>query len=141
VAQKLHLGFTWWLTGMQGADKTTMTSLLEEWLRRHGALVDLPYGDEGGSASPSGLSFTKEDRDEHIRRIGFVAELLSRDGVIAIVAAMQGRQARVTIAHRFICRNLCLLSDGNAVRPRYEGLIQESPELRDRSFYRYLRSL
>ena len=85
--------FTLWLTGMSGAGKTTISSLLETWLRRHGALVERLDGDEVRKHLSRGLGFSREDRDENIRRIGFVARLLSRNGVIAIVAAISPYRA------------------------------------------------
>jgi adenylyl-sulfate kinase len=85
--------FTLWLTGMSGAGKTTISSLLEIWLRRHGARVERLDGDEVRKHLSKGLGFSREDRDENIRRIGYVARLLSRNGVIAIVAAISPYRA------------------------------------------------
>src|SRR6202790_632710 len=85
--------FTLWLTGMSGAGKTTISSLLEGWLRGHGARVERLDGDEVRKHLSRGLGFSREDRDENIRRIGFVCELLSRNGVIAIVAAISPYRA------------------------------------------------
>jgi adenylyl-sulfate kinase len=86
-------GFTLWLTGMSGAGKTTLSSILERWLREHGARVERLDGDEVRKHLSKGLGFSREDRDENIRRIGFVAELLCRNGVIAIVAAISPYRA------------------------------------------------
>jgi adenylyl-sulfate kinase len=86
-------GFTLWLTGMSGAGKTTISSLLEEWLRQHGARVERLDGDEVRKHLSQGLGFSREDRDENVRRIGYVARLLSRNGVIAIVAAISPYRA------------------------------------------------
>jgi adenylyl-sulfate kinase len=85
--------FTLWLTGMSGAGKTTISSLLEAWLRGYGARVERLDGDEVRKHLSKGLGFSREDRDENIRRIGFVARLLSRNGVIAIVAAISPYRA------------------------------------------------
>jgi adenylyl-sulfate kinase len=85
--------FTLWLTGMSGAGKTTISSLLEIWLRRHGSRVERLDGDEVRRHLSKGLGFSREDRDENIKRIGFVARLLSRNGVIAIVAAISPYRA------------------------------------------------
>jgi adenylyl-sulfate kinase len=93
VTKERYEGFTLWLTGMSGAGKTTISSLLEKWLRRHGARVERLDGDEVRKHLSKGLGFSREDRDENIRRIGFVAELLSRNGVIAIVAAISPYRA------------------------------------------------
>lgn len=86
-------GFTVWLTGMSGAGKTTISSLLERWLREHGARVERLDGDEMRKHLSKGLGFSREDRDENIKRIGYVAGLLSRNGVIAIVAAISPYRA------------------------------------------------
>ena len=90
-----HQGFTIWFTGLSGAGKSTLSGLLEGRLRQHGAKVELLDGDSIRENLSSGLGFSKADRDENIRRIGFVCELLSRNGVIAIVAAISPyREAR-----------------------------------------------
>jgi adenylyl-sulfate kinase len=93
VIEESRQGFTLWLTGMSGAGKTTISSLLEEWLRVHGARVERLDGDEVRKHLSLGLGFSREDRDENVRRIGFVARLLSRNGVIAIVAAISPYRA------------------------------------------------
>src|SRR5215471_14091500 len=84
----MHKGFTLWFTGMSGAGKSTISGLIEERLRAAGAKVELLDGDIVRTRLSKGLGFSKEDRDENIRRIGFVCELLSNHGVIAIVAAI-----------------------------------------------------
>src|SRR3989475_6548748 len=86
-------GFTIWFTGMPGAGKTTSASLLEQRLRALGASVEMLDGDVVRTRLSKGLGFSKEDRDENIRRIGFVCELLSRNGVIAIAAAVSPYRA------------------------------------------------
>ena len=84
----MHKGFTLWFTGMSGAGKSTVSGIIENRLRRNGAKVEVLDGDEVRTHLSKGLGFSKEDRDTNIRRIGFVAKLLSRNGVIAIVAAI-----------------------------------------------------
>ncbi len=83
-----HEGFTLWFTGLSGSGKSTVSSLLEERLRSHGARVEVLDGDVVRTHLSKGLGFSKEDRDTNIRRIGFVCQLLSRNGVIAIAAAI-----------------------------------------------------
>jgi adenylyl-sulfate kinase len=84
----MHKGFTVWFTGLSGSGKSTLSHLLEQQLRAMDAKVELLDGDIVRTRLCKGLGFSKEDRDENIRRIGFVCELLSRNGVIAIVAAI-----------------------------------------------------
>ena len=86
-------GFTVWFTGLSGAGKTTAARLLESRLRAGGARVQLLDGDSVRARLSPELGFSRKDRDQHIRRIGFVSELLSTNGVIAIVAAMSPYQA------------------------------------------------
>lgn len=88
-----HTGFTVWFTGLSGAGKSTMAQLLERRLRAQGCKVELLDGDVVRTHLSKGLGFSKEDRDENIRRIGFVCELLSRNGVIAIGAAISPYRA------------------------------------------------
>jgi bifunctional enzyme CysN/CysC len=90
---RMHQGFTVWFTGMSGAGKSTVSHLLATRLRALGAQVELLDGDVVRTHLSKGLGFSKEDRDENIRRIGFVCELLSRNGVIAIAAAISPYRA------------------------------------------------
>jgi len=83
-----HKGFTLWLTGMSGAGKSTISDELLARFRNGGAKVELLDGDIVRTNLSQGLGFSREDRDINIRRIGFVAELLSRNGVIVLVAAI-----------------------------------------------------
>jgi adenylyl-sulfate kinase len=89
----MHKGFTVWFTGMSGAGKSTLSHLLEVRLRASGARVEVLDGDIVRTHLSKGLGFSKEDRDENIRRVGFVCELLSRNGVIAIAAAISPYRA------------------------------------------------
>ncbi len=84
----IHEGFTLWFTGMSGAGKSTISGMIERRLRDEGAKVEVLDGDVVRTHLSKGLGFSKEDRDENVRRIGFVCELLSRHGVIAIAAAI-----------------------------------------------------
>jgi adenylyl-sulfate kinase len=84
----MHKGFTLWFTGMSGAGKSTISGILEKRLRAHDAKVEVLDGDEVRAYLSRGLGFSKEHREENIRRIGYVCELLSRNGVVAIAAAI-----------------------------------------------------
>ncbi len=81
-------GVTIWFTGLSGAGKTTIRMAVEEKLRANGLKVEVLDGDIVRENLTKGLGFSKEDRDENIRRIGFVAHLLSRNGVIVLVSAI-----------------------------------------------------
>lgn len=83
-----HQGATIWLTGLSGSGKSTVATLVAKRLRAAGAKVEVLDGDVVRTNLSKGLGFSKEDRDTNIRRIGFVCSLLSRNGVIAIAAAI-----------------------------------------------------
>ncbi len=83
-----HKGFTLWFTGLSGAGKSTLTNYLTEIFKKRGYKVEVLDGDEVRTNLSKGLTFSKEDRDINIGRIGYVARLLARNGVIAITAAI-----------------------------------------------------
>jgi adenylylsulfate kinase len=83
-----HQGFTLWFTGLSGAGKSTVSALVEKELRARGLKVEVLDGDVVRTHLSKGLGFSKEDRDTNIRRIGWVCEVLSRNGVVAIAAAI-----------------------------------------------------
>lgn len=81
-------GVTLWFTGLSGAGKTTITQALAEKLRSLECNLEILDGDIVRQNLTKGLGFSKEDRDENIRRIGFVSHLLTRNGVIVLVSAI-----------------------------------------------------
>src|SRR5262249_27024701 len=81
-------GFTIWFTGLSGAGKTTLARAIESQLKERGLRVEVLDGDIIRTNLSKGLGFSKEDRDTNIRRIGFVCNLLSRNEVVAIAAAI-----------------------------------------------------
>jgi adenylyl-sulfate kinase len=81
-------GFVVWFTGLSGAGKSTLTDLLAPLLRERGHRVEVLDGDIVRTNLSKGLGFSKEDRDTNILRIGFVANLLARNGVAVITAAI-----------------------------------------------------
>lgn len=97
----MHKGCAVWFTGLSGAGKSTISTLLHQRLRAAGAKVELLDGDIVRTQLSKGLGFSREDRDENIRRIGFVCELLARNGVIAIAAAISPyRDVRASVRRR-----------------------------------------
>ena len=83
-----HEGFTLWFTGLSGAGKSTLSDRVMKRLLENGARAELMDGDEVRAALSPNLGFTHEDRDTQVRRLGFVSRLLSRNGVISVVAAI-----------------------------------------------------
>jgi adenylyl-sulfate kinase len=81
-------GFTLWFTGLPSSGKSTLARRVEEILLERGLRVEVLDGDEVRENLSKGLGYSKEDRDTNIRRIGYVARLLSRNGVVAIAAAI-----------------------------------------------------
>lgn len=81
-------GCTIWFTGLSGAGKSTITEHLVPMLHARGCKVEVLDGDVVRTNLSKGLGFSREDRDINIRRIGFVCNLLSRNGVVAIAAAI-----------------------------------------------------
>lgn len=84
----IEQGTVLWFTGLSGAGKTTTAAYVADRLRRLGRRVELLDGDELRRTVCKGLDFTPEGRFENIRRIVYVAELLSRNGVDVLVSAI-----------------------------------------------------
>ena len=97
----MHKGFALWFTGLSGSGKSTLSERICQRLAACGARVELLDGDEVRTHLSKGLGFSKEDRDTNVRRIGFVAELLVKHGVIAITAAISPyRETREAVRER-----------------------------------------
>ena len=86
-------GCTLWFTGLSGAGKSTISVILEEKLKERGKKIEILDGDEVRENLSKGLGFSKEDRDINIKRIGYVAKLLARNGVVALTAAISPYRA------------------------------------------------
>jgi adenylylsulfate kinase len=86
-------GITVWFTGLPSAGKTTIANLAFKHLLDGGHAVEALDGDVVRTHLSKGLGFSKEDRDENIRRIGFVAGLLTRHGVTVLVSAISPYRA------------------------------------------------
>ena len=100
-------GYTLWFTGLSGAGKTTISHIVAEELEARGSKLEILDGDVVRENLSKGLGFSKEDRDINIRRIAFVADLLSRNGVPVITAAISPYreirdEAREMMGDRFI---------------------------------------
>ncbi|WOD39392.1 adenylyl-sulfate kinase [Nodosilinea sp. E11] len=94
-------GVTIWLTGLSGSGKSTIARVLEAELRQRNCQLEVLDGDIVRTNLTKGLGFSKEDRDENIRRIGFVSHLLTRNGVVVLVSAISPyREARDTVRDR-----------------------------------------
>jgi adenylyl-sulfate kinase len=86
-------GFALWFTGMSGAGKSTLSQPVAARLKQLGHRVEVLDGDVVRTNLSAGLGFSKEDRDINVRRIGFVANLLARNGVVAVTAAISPYRA------------------------------------------------
>lgn len=89
----MNKGFVLWFTGLSGSGKSTLSAMIEEKLLERGVPVEVLDGDEVRTNLSKGLTFSKEDRDTNIRRIGYVAKLLARNGVCVITAAISPYEA------------------------------------------------
>ncbi len=100
---KLDRGFTLWFTGLSGAGKTTIAEIVEKELRRRIGSVEVLDGDIVRTNLSKGLGFSREDRDTNVLRIGFVANLLTRNGVGVIVSAISPyKEVRDQVRRRII---------------------------------------
>ena len=79
-------GFTLWMTGLPGSGKSTLAGILKAKLEAQGRRVEILDGDEVRKGLSRDLGLSREDREEHAWRVSFVSKLLSRNGVVAIVA-------------------------------------------------------
>lgn len=92
---KKQKGFTLWFTGLSGSGKSTIAERVALRLERKGLPVEILDGDVVRTHLSKGLGFTREDRDENIKRVGFVSQLLTRHGVAVIASVISPyREAR-----------------------------------------------
>ena len=85
-------GFTVWLTGLSGAGKSTIATAVAARLRADGLRVEVLDGDEVREVLSAGLGYSRADRDTNVRRIAYVAKLLTRHGVAVVTAAISPYQ-------------------------------------------------
>lgn len=88
-----YKGFTVWFTGLSGSGKSTISDILVREFKRRGIKHEVLDGDVVRTNLSKGLGFSKEDRDTNIRRIGFVCQILTRNDVVAIAAAISPYRA------------------------------------------------
>jgi adenylyl-sulfate kinase len=82
----MSAGFTVWITGLSGSGKSTIAGQLAAALRARGLPVVVIDGDEVRSGLSADLGFSREDRDTQVRRVGWMCDLLTRSGVVAVAA-------------------------------------------------------
>jgi adenylylsulfate kinase len=100
-ATRYGRGFTLWFTGLSGAGKTTIAEIVERDLRRRFGRIEVLDGDIVRTNLSKGLGFSREDRNINVLRIGFVANLLTRNGVGVIVSAISPyKEARDQVRRR-----------------------------------------
>jgi adenylylsulfate kinase len=96
-----------WLTGLPGSGKTTIARMVEGQLRNLGMPVEVLDGDEVRKNLSPELGFSKQDRETHARRVVYISKLLSRNGIVTIVALVSPyrelrQHARDTIGKNFL---------------------------------------
>ena len=96
-------GFTLWFTGLSGAGKTTVAEIVEHEIKERGRQVEVLDGDIVRTNLSKGLTFSRDDRNINVLRIGFVANLLTRNGVAVIVSAISPyKEARDQVRRRIV---------------------------------------
>ena len=122
-------GFTVWFTGLSGSGKSALANELEPALLERGLKVEILDGDVVRTNLSKGLGFSKEDRDINIRRIGFVCDLLTRNGVVAIAAAISPydeiRKENRRLVGRFV-EVYCKCSIDELTRRDVKGLYEKA---------------
>ncbi len=137
-------GFCLWFTGLSGSGKSTITTHLVKELRKRGSKLEVLDGDVVRENLSKGLGFSKEDRDTNIRRIAFVANLLSRNEVPVITAAISPYreirdEAREMMGERFV--EVYVKASVESLRAaRRQGPVREGPLRRDQGVHRGLGS-
>jgi adenylyl-sulfate kinase len=101
------MAFTLWFTGLSAAGKSTVARLVADALQARGEPVEILDGDEIRRHLSYGLGFSHADREENLRRIAYVADLLSRHGVYVITAAISPfrsvrDEVRLRLGDRFV---------------------------------------
>lgn len=118
-------GFVLWCTGLSGAGKSTLTEAVAPLLRGRGRRIEVLDGDEVRLNLSKELGFTREDRDTNILRIGFVANLLARNGIGVITAAISPYRETRDAVRRLV------EADGGRFIEAYVAATLEECEARD----------
>jgi len=101
IPTECNEGFTVWFTGLPCAGKSTLALLVAHEMRRRGHSVEVLDADVVRSRLCSDLGYSKRDRNENIRRIGYLCEMLNRHGIVAVVAAISPyREVRLEVRAR-----------------------------------------
>jgi len=133
-------GFIVWITGMNGSGKSSLSRYLRSQLATAGRAVELIDGDDPTELITKGLGVTKDERDTAVRRIGHVAKMLSRNGVIAVCASLSPyREPREVLrreARRFVevfvdCPIETLLARNPIYRKALAGEVKNVPGVDD----------
>jgi adenylyl-sulfate kinase len=95
-------GFTLWFTGLSGSGKSTIAHLVGPELEQRGHVVEYLDGDTVRTHLSKGLGFSKEDRDTHIERVGWVASRLTRHGAAVIAAAISPYEETRRVARQLV---------------------------------------
>src|SRR3990172_8507232 len=133
-------GLIIWITGMNGSGKSTLARLLHQRLGLTGRRVELVDADDPAEILTKGLGATKEDRDTAVKRVGRVAKRLSRNGVVAVCAALspyrEPRDALRREARRFVevfvdCQMETLLARDPIYKKAMAGEVKNVPGIDD----------
>jgi adenylyl-sulfate kinase len=125
-------GFTLWFTGLSGSGKSTISGHLVAEFERRGVPVEVLDGDVVRENLSKGLGFSKEDRDTNIRRIAFVADLLSKHGTPVITAAIS--------PYREIRDEARELMDGRMVEAYVKASVEECERRDVKGLYKKARA-
>ncbi len=133
-------GFIIWITGMDGSGKTALARFLYQRLIAAERRAELIDADDPAEVLTKGLGPTKDDRDTSVRRVGHVAKMLARNGVVAICASVSPyREIRETLrreARRFVeiftdCPMETLLQRNNVYKKALSGEVKNVPGVDD----------
>jgi adenylyl-sulfate kinase len=133
-------GLIIWITGMNGSGKSTLARLLNQRLALTGRRVEFVDADDPTEILTKGLGATKDDRDTAVKRVGRVAKLLSRNGVVAVCAALspyrEPREALRREARRFVeifvdCQMETLLARDPIYKKAMAGEVKNVPGVDD----------